>query len=137
MLGSVDLSLELRLVPRSDGLELLAASSQLVADSAAAGIAPPVDGVHVAIGDLDGLAARAGFARSIGFAGKACIHPAQVAVVNEVFQPTSAELEQARAIVDEYERAVAAGTGVAQLEGRMIDLPVAERARQLLAEERQ
>jgi citrate lyase beta subunit len=134
LLGSVDLALELRLQPGTDGLELLVPSSMLVLESAAAGIQPPIDGVHLALGDLEGLERRARYARSVGFGGKACIHPDQVPIVNNVFTPTAEELEEARSIVAVYEQAVRSGTGATTHDGQMVDLPVAEHARRLLAE---
>jgi citrate lyase beta subunit len=133
LFGTVDLALDLGLQTRPDGLELLAPGSTLVVASAAAGIDAPLDGVHVALDDDAGLAERARSARSLGFGGKACIHPRQVPIVNEVFAPTAEELERARAIVAAFDAAMTAGRGVIQHDGAMIDLPVAERARRLLA----
>ena len=83
--------------------------------------------------DGDGLEAEARFARSLGFRGKACIHPAQVEIVNRVFAPSDEELARARRVVEAYEQAVGEGEGVTALDGEMIDLPVVERARQVLA----
>jgi len=133
ILGAVDLGLELGLEPRPDGLELLHARSTLVVDSAAAGIRPPVDQVWVDTRDLDGLGRDCLFARSLGFRGKACIHPAQVEVVNEAFTPSQDEVTRAQAVVAAYERAVEEGRGAVALDGEMIDLPVVERARRVLA----
>ena len=79
LLGAADLGAELGWEPRPDGLELLYARSKVVADSAAAGIRGPFDIVHLDTRDDAGLEAAARFARSLGFRGKACIHPAQVA----------------------------------------------------------
>jgi citrate lyase subunit beta/citryl-CoA lyase len=73
-------------------------------------------------------------ARSLGLRAKACIHPAQVAAVNAAFTPSPDELDRARALVDTYERAAAGGSGAVALDGEMIDLPVVERARQLLTD---
>ena len=134
VLGAVDLGLELGLEPRADGLEVLLARSQVVLDSAAAGIRAPFDLVHLAVKDDEGLEAECRLARSLGFRGKACIHPAQVGVVNTVFSPREEELARSRRIVDAYERGVAEGRGAVALDGEMIDLPVVERARQLLAD---
>ena len=134
VLGAVDLGLELGLEPRPDGLEVLLARSQVVLDSAAAGIRSPFDLVHLAPRDDAGLEAECRLARSLGFRGKACIHPAQIGVVNRVFSPREEELARARRIVDAYERGVAEGRGAVALDGEMIDLPVVERARQLLAD---
>jgi citrate lyase beta subunit len=86
-LGAGDLTIDLRLEPRPDALELLYARSKLVVDSAAAGIRPPFDRVYPGLEDDDGLRADALFARSLGFGGKHCLHTAQPAIVNEVFTP--------------------------------------------------
>jgi citrate lyase beta subunit len=134
VLGAVDLGLELGLEPRPDGQEVLYARSQLVVDSAAAGVRSPFDLVHVDTRDHEGLEAEARLARSLGFRGKACIHPAQVEIVNRVFSPTREERERARSVVEAYERALADGRGAVALDGEMIDLPVVERARRVLAD---
>ena len=133
-LGAVDLGVELLLEPRPDGQEILVARSLLVLDSGAAGLRAPFDVVHLAFQDLEGLEAECRLARSLGFRGKMCIHRAQVEVVNRVFSPTKDELERARRVVEAYDRGVAGGTGVVPLDGEMVDLPVVERAKQVLAE---
>jgi citrate lyase subunit beta/citryl-CoA lyase len=129
-LGSVDLSAELGLIPRADGLELLLARSTLVLESAAAGLRAPIDGVHVDVRDLDGLAARARLARTLGMRGTLCIHPAQIAVVHAAFAPDERELDWARRVLD----AASERPGVAALDGEMVDAAVVARARRLLAE---
>lgn len=134
VLGAVDLGLELGLEPRPDGQEVLYARSRLVVDSAAAGIRSPFDLVHVDTRDEAGLEDESRLARSLGFRGKACIHPAQVEIVNRVFSPTAEEVDRARRVVEAYERGLANGHGVVALDGEMIDLPVVERARRVLAE---
>lgn len=133
LLGAVDLGLELGLEPRADGQEVLFARSKLVVDSAAAGIRGPLDLVHVDLDDDEGLEAECRLARSLGLRGKACIHPAQVAIVNRVFSPSDEETDRARRVVQAYEQGRAEGRGVVSLDGEMIDLPVVERARQVLA----
>lgn len=135
MLGAVDLGLELRLLPRRDGAEIAYFRSALVLESAAAGLGPPVDGVYLDTRDLEGLEEESSRARAFGMGGKACIHPAQVPVVNTVFSPTAEELEHAHRVIEAYESASATGSGVVALEGRMIDLLVVEQARRLLAGE--
>jgi citrate lyase subunit beta/citryl-CoA lyase len=136
LLGAVDLGLALGLEPRDDGQELLFARSSLVVDSAAAGLRAPVDRVWLDVRDLDGLARDCAFARSLGYRGKALIHPDQVAVAHEAFAPSADELARAREIVAAYDQAAADGRGVVALDGEMIDLPVVERARQLLSDEK-
>ena len=132
-LGAVDLGLALGLEPLEGGEHLLYARSRLTLDSAVARLRGPVDQVWLDTRDEAGLERDARRARALGFRGKACIHPAQVACVNRVFTPSERELERARAVVGAYEDAVARGEGVLALDGEMIDLPVVERARQLLA----
>jgi citrate lyase beta subunit len=134
LLGAVDLGAEVGLEPRPDGLEILYARSKVVLDSAAAGIRPPFDIVHLDVTDDEGLEEECRLARSLGFRGKACIHPAQVPIVNRVFAPSEAEVDWARRVVEAYEREAAEGRGVFALNGAMVDLPVVERARRVLTE---
>jgi citrate lyase beta subunit len=134
VLGAVDLGLELGLEPRADGFEVLYARSKLVVDSAAAGIRSPFDLVHLDTRGAEELVAECRLARSLGFRGKACIHPAQVEVVNRVFSPTDEEVARAARVVEAYEAAVDEGRGAVALDGEMIDLPVVERARGVLAD---
>ena len=134
LLGAVDLGAEVGLEPRPDGLEILYARSKIVLDSTAAGIRPPFDIVHLDITDEEGLEEECLFARSLGFRGKACIHPAQVPIVNRVFAPSEAEVAWARKVVEGYEREASEGRGAFTLNGAMVDLPVVERARRMLAE---
>jgi citrate lyase beta subunit len=133
IVGAIDLGVALRLEQRPDGLEILFARSKAVLDSAAARIRAPIDRVWTDVRDGDGLEADARFARSLGFRGKACVHPDQIEIVNGVFTPSDEELTRARRVVEAYEQAVGEGEGVTAIEGEMIDLPVVERARQVLA----
>ena len=127
--GSVDFQLDTGIV--GDGEELLYARSQLVIASAIARIGAPVDGVTVALDDLDQLAADVAGARSKGFAGKLCVHPRQVSPINQGFLPSEQEVEWARAVLHEVESH--SGVGAISLKGKLIDLPVIDRARKLLA----
>lgn len=134
VLGAVDLGLALGLEQRKDGLELLFARSSVVVDSAAAGLRGPIDRVWKTLHDEAGLRRDCALGRSLGFRGKACIHPEQVPVVNEAFSPSSEELAHARDVVRAFDDAAADGRGAVALDGEMIDLPVVERARELLAD---
>ncbi|MDN3937334.1 CoA ester lyase [Arthrobacter sp. YD4] len=84
-----------------------------------------VDSVYVNIPDLDGLAAESRDAVASGFGSKACIHPNQVAVVREAYAPSEEEVATARELL---EAAAAAGTGVFQFQGKMIDGPILKHA---------
>jgi citrate lyase subunit beta/citryl-CoA lyase len=134
LLGAIDLGAELGLEPRPDGLEILHARSTLVVDSAAARIRPPFDCVHSEIADLDGLAAEARLARSLGLGGKGCIHPAQVAVVNAAFTANPEQVAWAREVIRAAEGAEAEGRGALAVAGMLVDAPVVARARHLLGE---
>jgi len=90
------------------------------------------DGAWPDVRDEAGFRAEAQMARSLGFIGKSCIHPSQVAVANEVFQPDAAELDRARRIVAAAEEAAAQGRAAFLVDGQMIDPPFLQRARQLL-----
>lgn len=126
-LGAEDLSTELGLERRGDGLELLLARSSLVAASAAAGLRSPIDAVHPDLGDEDGLAAETELARTLGLGGKACIHPRQLATVNRLLAAAEDELGRARRIVAAFD--AAGDAGAISVDGQMVDRAIVERAR--------
>jgi citrate lyase subunit beta/citryl-CoA lyase len=99
--------------------------------AAGAAEVPAVDTVHSGVHDLDGLRRSALAAHRDGFAGKLAIHPEQVAVLNQVFQPTAAAVAAAQAIVSAFD--AADGAGVVAHEGQMLDQPHLKRARRVLA----
>ena len=130
--GTIDYALDLDLagdLALSIGLDH--AASRLALASRAAGIESPVAGVTVALDDQALLLADLARARAHGFGAKLCIHPRQVAAVHAALAPAAEELAWAQRVV----AVAAAGTaqGAVQLDGRMIDRPVIERARRLLA----
>lgn len=131
-LGAADLGAELRLEPRADAQEILYARSKLVVDSAAAGVRAPFDVVHVDTRDDEGLEVESRFARSLGFGGKFCIHPAQVPIVNRVFALDEEQLAWARRVLAAYDEGVKEGRGAIAVDGEMVDLPIVVRARRLL-----
>ena len=134
MLGNIDLSRSLRLEARPDGLDLLHARSRLVIDSAAAGLHGPIDGAWTRLDDVEGLRAEAELARSLGLAGKACVHPGQVSAMNAVFRPSQAQVDWASRVVAAYDDAASHGTGVIRVDDRMVDAPVVDHARDILVE---
>jgi citrate lyase subunit beta / citryl-CoA lyase len=91
-----------------------------------------VDGPVADHRDEEGLRKSCLLARSLGFDGKWCIHPAQISVVNEVFSPTEKEVEWARKVVEAYEEANAAGQGAITVEGQMVDAASIRMARNTL-----
>ncbi len=95
------------------------------------GLAAPLDGVSTAIDDAQGLATDIARARRLGFGGKLCIHPRQVAATNAGFASTAAEIAWARRVID---AAADAGGGAVAVDGKMVDRPVLLRAQAVLAE---
>jgi citrate lyase subunit beta/citryl-CoA lyase len=92
-----------------------------------------MDGPYAGYKDTAGLERACRVARALGFDGKQCIHPAQLATVNAFFSPSDEEVSAARAVVQAYEAAVAAGQGAATHDGRMIDAVSLRMARTVLA----
>ena len=107
---------------------MLMARSALVVASRAAGLPGPVDGVTTDLDDPAVSGAAAARARGLGFAGKLCIHPMQVAAVNAAFSPSGEELAWAHRIVE----ASTAG-GALRVDGHMVDAPVIRKAQAILA----
>ncbi len=132
-LGGEDFALSAGLVPSP---ETLAVPKQMILYAArAAGLVPlGILGSIAEYGDLDAYRATAERSRRFGFEGAACIHPSNVPVLlNEVFTPAPEEAERARRIVAAYAEAERAGSGAISIDGKMIDVPVVERAQKLLA----
>ena len=94
---------------------------------------PVVDQVVVAFADLTRFAREAEEARALGYSGKMCIHPGQVAPANKAFTPTSSEVAAARQLIEAYEAAGREGNAVIVVDGRMIDGPLVAQARKVLA----
>lgn len=126
--GGLDLAADLGI--SFDTAATLYARSHLVIAARSAGKPPPSDGVYVNLYDDEGLGEAAREAQRLGFFGKSAIHPRQVPIINEVFSPTSEELEWAQSVLRAFDESSGAATRTAA--GEFVDRPVAERARQLL-----
>lgn len=107
---------------------LLFARGQIAAACARAGV-QALDAPPAAIDDPDALRQETDRARRMGFTGRACIHPAQVAPVNAVYSPDAEAISYARRILAAFD---AAAGGPAILDGKLIELPVARQARRIL-----
>jgi citrate lyase subunit beta / citryl-CoA lyase len=127
MFGTLDFCADLELA--SDGGELDHFRAELIVISKVAGIAAPIDGVTPSISDDDLLRADTLNSRRWGFAGKLCIHPRQVAAINEGFAPGEHERAWAKRVIEAFERAAGAAVAV---DGKMVDRPVVQRARSIL-----
>jgi len=130
--GAGDYTLDLGMVWSRDESELLPARSAVVMASRAAGIEPPFDTVWADLRDADGFARSAERAASLGFQGKMCIHPDQIAVANAAFSPSEQQLAWAKRVVAAFEEAEAKGLASIQLDGQFIDYPIVQRARQVI-----
>jgi citrate lyase subunit beta / citryl-CoA lyase len=129
--GAVDFELDTGM--RDEGDSMAYARSRVAVASRVAGVAPPIDSVSLGIDDEAAVARDAERGRRLGFAGKLCIHPRQVGPTNRVFQPGEADVEWAESLL----AALAARPGDAaafSFRGTMVDRPVIERARQILAQ---
>ncbi|UMG93689.1 aldolase/citrate lyase family protein [Nocardioides sp. TF02-7] len=132
--GEVDLTGEAGIDPGPDERELLAIRTMVVLASAAAGIEPPVGPVSRITSDVEALTASTRAVARLGFVGRACIHPAQLPVVHDVFTPTPEQVEEARATLQLLAEAERRGSGVAlDAQGRLVDPAVVHAARRVLA----
>jgi len=91
------------------------------------------DSAFANVADAAGFGEEAALARRMGFVGKSCIHPSQVALANEAFRPTDAEIAHSLRVVAAADAASAAGMGAYVVDGRMIDAPFEARARAIVA----
>ena len=103
---------------------------QLLLTSKAHQLLAPIDTVYTDFNDGKGLGQRVQLWSQMGMSGMLCIHPNQVATVKQSLQPTDADIEFARRVIEEYERS---GQAIFKIDGKMVDAPVIERCRQLLS----
>lgn len=130
--GGADFRASVRASREPDEAEILVARCALVLAARAAGIAA-FDTPFFEYRDEAGLERSARRARGLGFDGKTCIHPAQVAVVNRVFAPAAEEIERARKVVEALATAAREGRGVATVDGEMVEALHGAEARRTLA----
>lgn len=133
-LGEADLAADLGADPDPSGVELAPIRMRIVVASAAAGIAAPTAPVSTAFRDLEALKESTEQLRRMGFGARACIHPAQVAVVHEVLSPTPEAVTRAEDVLRRFE--AAEGGVCVDAEGRMVDEAVVRAARRVVARAR-
>src|SRR5690606_25149889 len=130
-IGEVDLVADLGGERVPEQLEVFRA--MIVLECAARGVAAPLAPVSVDVTDMALFRTESEGLRARGFCGRACVHPAQLAVANEVWGVTDAELARARAIVREFEAREAEGVGAFRAtDGTMVDRATVRWARQLV-----
>jgi citrate lyase subunit beta/citryl-CoA lyase len=131
--GAEDFTRDLDVEPTRSGHELLVARQLVVQAARRAGVQALGMATTLAnYTDLDALRASIVQAREMGFRGAGCIHPAQVGPLNELFAPPLERVERARRVLALYDQALAQGRASASIDGEMIDVPVADRARAIV-----
>lgn len=130
--GGEDLSAELGVARTREIGEFPTARALVGLAAAAAGVSA-IDTPWFDLGDAAGAGREARAARQLGFSGKFVIHPSHVGAVNAALTPTAEETTGARRIIEAFDAAVVSGSGIAKLDGRMIDMPVVVSARRVLA----
>lgn len=130
--GAEDFTLDMGIQRTQEGTEILYPRAMVAVAARAANVLA-IDTPYPAYTDEAGLIRETEVAKQLGYQGKFLIHPSQIEPVNRVFQPTSEEIDYARRVVEAFVQAEAQGFGATSLEGKMIDVPIVERARKLLA----
>lgn len=130
--GAADYGHQLALSPGPDEAELADARARVVLASRAAGLEGPLDSPWFHLKDAPGFARALERSRRGGFQGRLCVHPDQLGPVNAAYLPSDAELAHAERIVAAFRQAEAAGQAAIQVDGEMIDYPVAHRAQTMI-----
>jgi len=130
--GGADYAHQLGLTVGVDEAELADARARVVLSSRAAGMEGPIDSPWFHFRDADGFARALDRSRRGGFQGRLCVHPDQLAPVNAAYLPSDAELARAERIVAAFKQAEAAGQAAIQVDGEMVDYPVAHRAQTMI-----
>jgi citrate lyase beta subunit len=107
--------------------------AKVLMDARAAGIQYPMEAVFMDFRNLDAFRVECEIARTLGYVGKVAIHPMQIPVIHEVFTPSDEDVAHQRHILDEFEKALAAGSASIAVDGKMVDYAVARVARAVLA----
>jgi citrate lyase subunit beta / citryl-CoA lyase len=130
-IGLEDYTADLGVEKTAQGTESQYARSRVVNAARAAGV-QAIDSVFGDVADLDGLRRWGKASRAAGFEGMGCIHPGQIRVIHQAFQPTAVEIEKAQKVVAAFEEAQSKGLSVVSLGSKMIDPPVVQRALKLV-----
>ncbi len=131
--GAEDFTLDLgvfTLDDESSDAMIYARSAVAVAAASCGRVA--VDRIVTEFRSLERLAADSKQAYRLGYGGKAIIHPRQIACVHEAFSPSDEQVEKARQVIRHFEEAHQQGAGAVQVNGKMVDLPIVEKARRLI-----
>ena len=130
--GAGDFTNDMGMVWTPGESELSHARSVIALASRVAGLEAPIDTVFIDLADSEHLEQSAQTALALGFRGKLCIHPAQVAPVNAVFTPVENEVARALKYVEAFAAAEAEGSASIQVDGYFVDYPIYEKAQRTL-----
>ena len=130
-LGGQDFTADMGIQKTREGRELFYARGRIVAAAHAAGVAS-FDTVWTDLNDQEGLFLEAKEIVELGFTGKACIHPSQIATIHRAFMPAEKDLRKALRVVEAAEKAEREGKGVISVDGKMVDAPIVARSAHLL-----
>ncbi|MDR5907478.1 CoA ester lyase [Franzmannia qiaohouensis] len=136
MPGAGDLTQDLGIPTSNVGHHVLNAKIQVALASRAGGLQAPVDTAFFDITDDEGYRADCEQAKSLGFQGKAAIHPRQVKIANEVFSPSEAEIVEAKKIVDAFREAERQGLGAITVDNKLVDYAMVKTSDKLLSKAR-
>ncbi len=127
--GSVDFALDMGVEWTPAGGERMFAMGRIALVSRALGLEPPIDAVFALLDDAEAFRCAAHYGRAMGFYGKMIVHPKQLEILRDVYQPTTAQLEWAEKVIQSYEKS---STGALRIDGKLVDMPMVSSARRLL-----
>jgi len=130
--GALDYTLDIGANYTKSGRELLYPRSHLVLISKVLGLMPPVDTVFPDLQDECLFIEEIKEAKNLGMFGKLAIHPKQLSLINKNFTPSKKEIEEARRIVEIFEKREKEGIAAIEIDGKFVDYPVFERSKKLL-----
>jgi len=131
-LGAEDFCTDMKTTRSADSEELRYARGKIVLEAHAAKVMA-LDFVYSDVKNTEGFRNNVLAGKQLGYTGKSVVHPDQIAIVHECYTPTAKEIEHANAVLSSYDEAVANGSGVIALNGKMIDTPMVTRAKDILA----
>ena len=130
-IGAEDFVTNMKTTRSPEGIELLAARSQIVLAARAAGIYA-LDTVYSDVDNEDGFEKEVRLIKQLGFDGKSIINPRQIDIVNKVYTPSQKDIDKSIRIINASKEAMKRGSGVVSLDGKMVDKPIIERAKRVL-----
>jgi citrate lyase subunit beta/citryl-CoA lyase len=130
-----DLNTDLGCVWSIDGPEMMHARCHTLLGARAAGFDTPLDGVFSNVRDPDGFERDTAVSRRLGYRGRKLIHPSQIEPCNRLYRPGQAELDYYARVLEAFDRALAQGSASTTVDGKMIDVAMANAARRVLEAE--